>query len=274
MILPLPTADGADETAVRFIALDQYEDFFEDLRRGFPYRHTPGIGCSAGPTSGTIDDAAYLEVKNVGDYVASFVPTVDDFDRLDPRFSIPKETWEQVPDYHNYGFAVFQLKSLQAEAHPMGIEFPTRKPDEVFFPTVHIHDGTVPDSEEFDHQLYLQHAGFDSVVGNYRNTEVKDKATGFVRSDVRARDFVNIEQASDILNAELLVHKSRLFGALPNRDQWFAISGDPNVPSINYQYWLRYWPLAAIVALSGWFLARRSRLRNDDASPAASGSDS
>ena len=25
--------------------------------------------------------------------------------------------------------------------HPMAFEFPTRSPDEIFFPTAHIHDG-------------------------------------------------------------------------------------------------------------------------------------
>jgi hypothetical protein len=32
----------------------------------------------------------------VGDFVASFVPKVDDFDRLDPHSSIPKEVWNKI----------------------------------------------------------------------------------------------------------------------------------------------------------------------------------
>jgi hypothetical protein len=40
--------------------------------------------------------------------------------------------------------------------HPMAFAFPTRHPDRLFFPTVHVHDGKVHTAAEFDHQLYCQ----------------------------------------------------------------------------------------------------------------------
>src|SRR5690606_16069404 len=109
-----------------------------------------------------------LAVHEVGDFVASFVPTLADFRRLDPQFVIPQESWDKIPEYSDYGFAVFQLKSLVGNPHPMAFEFTTRWPDRIFFPTVHIHDGEVHDREEFDHTLYLQHPEFDRVVGTYQ----------------------------------------------------------------------------------------------------------
>ncbi len=39
-----------------------------------------------------------LSVQQVGDYIASFVPTMADFSRLDPQFLIPKETWDKIPE--------------------------------------------------------------------------------------------------------------------------------------------------------------------------------
>src|SRR5581483_11470974 len=109
--------------------------------------------------------AAPLEVHDVGDYIASFVPTVDDFERLDPRFSISKQVWSAIPAYADYGFAVFQLRELSGSTHPIAFEFQTRLSDALYFPTVHIHDGTVHEKDNFDHVLYLQEEQFDSKVG-------------------------------------------------------------------------------------------------------------
>ena len=40
--------------------------------------------------------------------------------------------------------------------HPMAMEFNTRHPDTLFFPTLHIHDGAVHAEEDYDHTLYFQ----------------------------------------------------------------------------------------------------------------------
>ena len=40
--------------------------------------------------------------------------------------------------------------------HPMAFAFPTRHPNHLFFPTVHVHDGKVHAAAEFDHQLFCQ----------------------------------------------------------------------------------------------------------------------
>ncbi len=89
-------------------------------------------------------------------YVASFVPSVADFVRLDPRFRLPEVLFDAVPHYADYGFAVFQLAPGKVTVHPMALRFPTRDPDRLFFPTVHVHDGRFHAKAKFDHALYFQ----------------------------------------------------------------------------------------------------------------------
>src|SRR5687768_7646160 len=83
MILPLPVKKDSGEKAVEFISLQEYPDFFADLRKGFPVPApvSRSLTKSAVPLS-----AETLEVIQVGDFEASFVPTVKDFSRLDERF--------------------------------------------------------------------------------------------------------------------------------------------------------------------------------------------
>jgi hypothetical protein len=52
-----------------------------------------------------------LVVHDLGDFEASFVPCLDDFERLDRRFCIPRSVWDELPVYQDYGFAVFKLKA-------------------------------------------------------------------------------------------------------------------------------------------------------------------
>jgi hypothetical protein len=190
MILPLPVLPNAPEDSVRFVNLENYPHFFNDLERGFPQPPPAGpaslldVVLSAGPP---------LRVHDVGRFEASFVPNIPDFQRLDPRFRLPETAWKQLPLYEDWGFAVFKLKVKEegsafdaleyfdestrgplarvllvtellrrAEGrrlkkfHPMAFEFPCREPGLLYFPTVHIHDGHVHRSAQFDHELYCQ----------------------------------------------------------------------------------------------------------------------
>ena len=258
MILPLPVATPAREDSVRFIDMSDYDDFFKDLSKAFPYIQPKGLLLSARVDSARAP-AANLVVHEVGNFIASFVPTVDDFDRLDPQFVIPKQTWEKIPAYADYGFAVFQLKELVGKPHPMAFEFESRT-REVFFPTVHIHDGEVHSHEDFDHTLYLQHAGFDSVVGKYVNRNVKDRATGFVRSKGVAGKYCDIDKAQGLLKPDLLLHRVEVKGRHENKDMTYLAKGSPVVPSFNFRKLTRWWPLGVVLAATGWIVLRRQKL--------------
>ncbi len=219
MILPLPIAIPAEESSVRFFNLKNYADFFQDMEASFPYllpRREYGAGTGGmGGASRTI-----LPVKNVGDFVASFVPTAADFDRLDRQFRIPYTAWAQLPAYRDYSFAVFQLRqtpSQGATVHPMALEFRTRLHDMVFFPTVHIHDGQVHGTEQFDHVLYVQDPRLqNSAKGGFaRAADPKILLTSSLHP-VGSR--LDVRRAQGIVQPDAAGYRLLLRGSLPNRD--------------------------------------------------------
>ena len=259
MILPVPVKQAADDKSLVFIDLKNYQAMFGDLGKGFPFHFSSGIGCSAGAVKVSAD---LLEVFEVGNYIASFVPTMADFNRLDPKFTLPEEVWGKIPGYENFGFAVFQLAAGKLKPHPMAFEFQTDK-DELFFPTIHIHDGEVHESEEFDHVLYMQHAGLDSKVGGYRNFDIEDESTGLVRSEHQASSFCSVGKSANLIDGNLLVHRKMVRGNLPNTDTVFKMSGDPVNPSMNFRWWRSFMPWLVVLAAVGWFFNRRSKLKNE-----------
>lgn len=270
MILPLPVTLPAKEDSVRFTSLKEYPQFFDDLGKGFPalepaYRS----GSKSAPPGQAAAAASVLAVHDVGDFVATFVPSVNDFSRVDPRFAIPKDVWDRIPAYADYGFAVFQLKELSGTPHPIAIEIDTRTRESLFFPTVHIHDGTVHEKDEFDHVLYAQDRVYDERVASYEGPDSVDAKTGFVRSKDKAATFADAARARGVVDGNLLVHKTTLRGVLPNRDTMFSIrttdlprggcsrcdtTGGASIDGA----WL---PVTATLAGLGWIIRRRDERR-------------
>jgi hypothetical protein len=205
MVLPLPVKIGTDEKSVTFIDLSGYAEFFDDLLKGFPVPVPPGR--SASTFSAPPPNAAVLEVVKVGSFEASFVPTLKDFSRLDERFRISDAAWKQLPEYRDYGFAVFKLKSGDAKIHPMAFSFPRRDATSLFFPTVHIHDGKVHSQSKFDHALYCQ-------PGELERPQIHD----WQESQADARRFMNVDKTKGLILADQHCYQKKLRGRLPNRD--------------------------------------------------------
>jgi hypothetical protein len=259
IILPLPVATPAMDESVEFINLQGYSHFFGDLAVGFPKKRPLELFGSKGIAGSA--KAEPLKVKEVGDYVASFVPSVADFPRLDQRFRIRPEIWAQLPSCVDYGFAVFQLKIRAGKPHPMAFEWKTRHTDHIFFPTIHIHDGEVHAESNFDHTLYLQDPSFDSAVDDYQDRDIVDQATGFVRSEQPAIKFTSPHKAMNILVPEQLIHRRRLLGTLPNDDLLVPFAQASIVPPR-----ARRWGFntgAALIGAAGlsWIIARRRNLK-------------
>jgi hypothetical protein len=208
MILPLPVAEGAGERAVEFIDLKGYPSFFADLRNGFPIPEPPVANSDHLLLHAESAALPKLEVVQVGDFEASFVPTVKDFSRLDERFRLPTETWTELPAYQSYGFAVFKLKSGAMRVHPMAFSFPRRDPGELFFPTVHIHDGKVHARARFDHVLYCQPEGND-----YPNFGGQ-----WEESATPAKGFMKVADTKGIIQPDQHCYKRELRGQLSNKD--------------------------------------------------------
>jgi hypothetical protein len=199
MILPLPVPKGTGEDALQFISLEGYPDFFADLQTGFPQRKVLAAGVKKA------ESKQKLAVVDVGSFEASFVPAVKDFERLDERFRLPRSTWDHLPAYADFGFAVFKLKAGRKKIHPMAFEFPRRDEKHLFFPTVHIHDGKVHATAEFDHVLYAQPSGDADLVL-------------WEESSSPARDFVKVARARGIVAADEHVYRLRVAGRRKNED--------------------------------------------------------
>lgn len=148
MVLPVPLVKGSE---FKFVNFEKLPNFFDDLEKMFvPLNKSKGLGggmlrCSFG---------SKIEVEQVGSFEASFVPSVNDFSRLDERFRLDSEVLAKLP-YEDYGFAVFKLRSGNQKVHPMAFTY-TSVDSSIFIPTLHIHNGgSVSKKDDYDHALYV-----------------------------------------------------------------------------------------------------------------------
>ncbi|GEP41224.1 hypothetical protein [Brevifollis gellanilyticus] len=202
MVLPVPVVPGGPDDAMKFADFSGYPKVFDDLELGF---RPPVTVYRGSPAALPALPKPVLEVKQVGAYEASFVPTIADFSRLDARFRLPDDVWKKLPGYAAFGFAVFKLRAGAQDVHPMAFSFPTARPGHVFFPTLHIHDGEVHAKEHFDHTLYLQ--------GENLNLN-----PGWQGSPGVAMNHVKCEQTHHFVLPEMHVHRRRIYGKHANGD--------------------------------------------------------
>jgi len=207
MVLPVPIKKDSDEKAVRFINLENYPNFFGDLNAGFPRAADSNLSLLT--ASAAMRSTKELEVVQVENFEASFVPTVGDFNRLDARFQLPAELFDKMPDYRHFGFAVFKLKPGAQTVHPMAFEFPTAQPARLFFPTVHIHDGKVHARATFDHVLYCQPS--ETLTLELADWDESDRLAG---------RFVNVKKSEGIVAPDEHCYKHELNGMLANKDTY------------------------------------------------------
>lgn len=206
MILPVPVALGVErpEKSLSFVDFSHYEDFFDDLDHGFPATPAPpSVEWAEYAVAGV---ASPLPVEIVGSFDASFVPTMADFERLDPRFRLAPTVWEKLPEYADHGFAVFRLQPNATRAHPMAFRYRTRYLDRVFFPTVHVHDGEVHETADFDHSLY------------YQLSSERPARAGEEKSERPASDFVMEAHTRALVRMMAPVYRQEIVGPRPNRD--------------------------------------------------------
>jgi hypothetical protein len=187
MILPIPVVQPAEEDAVKFTDFSSYPGFFGDLAKAYPIPVESAYQGDSrnGPFAGT---GKPLEVQKVGSFNASFVPTIKDFSRLDAQFRLDDAVWKSLPQYKDFGFAVFKLRKGSQYLHPMAFRFPSRTPGKIFFPTVHIHDGKVHEMEDFDHRLYAQ--AWKTAVIKGPQWEESEKNAGQFVNQMKSKDFI------------------------------------------------------------------------------------
>ncbi len=209
MILPLPVVVGSGEDAVTFISLEKQPHMFERFHALFEFAQTSR---SKGGLSRSLPRQK-LVVHQVGSFIASYVPTHDDFTRLDEQFRIPEVLFDAVPAYADYGFAVFQFQPGKKTIHPMAMRFPTRAPEQLFFPTVHVHDGRFKQTAKFDHSLYYQ-TKRRTAVGEYIPSGAfeNDEVAWMAPTD----SYEGLVEANDAML------RRKLRKRLPNADTWIA----------------------------------------------------
>lgn len=191
LILPLPTPPNSSPDAVRFIDLSAYPEFFDDMEKGFPLAHAvPGLG----------HKSQAAQVHTVGSFDASFVPSRQAFSQLDARFRIADDLLNRLPEYHDYGFAVFKLRADAHTIHPIAFEFQTDSPQLLYFPTVHIHDASLATEAKFDHELFCQ------------------ARAGWLRSYDVAGAFIDVTRTDGIVDANERVSRMSVQGMHPNSD--------------------------------------------------------
>lgn len=207
MVLPLPVPANGPDDAVEFVNLEGYAELFADLKKAFPDSMT----MFAQPASRSLGPPVKkpLVVHEVGAFVASYVPHARDFTRLDPRFRLPTSVLDALPQYADWGFAVFQLDAAkQKSIHPMAMRFPRRAPGSIFFPLTHVHDGQLPAAAHFDHSLYAQ---LPPLIAALTEFSASKSPLGY---------FVDGQRAHGLIDGTLGGHGKMLFGDLPNRDLW------------------------------------------------------
>jgi hypothetical protein len=215
MVLPIPVAAGTPEDGVSFVDLSGYPTLLDDLDRCAPEEQVArGVGPQPAPR-------AKLVVQAVGAFEASFAPTVGDLDRLDERFRLPRAVWAALPEVADRGFVVFKLRpeargwlgrlvpAPARDAHPMAFVFPSRAPDALFFPTLHVHDGAAHPTATFDHALFWQ-----GPTGGDRAAppEVVARHVGF-------------DRAAGLVAPGAALERRTIRGEHPNRDVW--VGGPP-----------------------------------------------
>lgn len=224
MVLPLPVLPGTGDDAVEFVNLAGNARFFEDLALAFPPIPVPDdSGFDAMDLDLALDPTPVV-VHDVGDFEASYVPTLGDFERLDARFRLDPRVWDGLPIYQDHGFAVFKLKATlgrgvskrtrrEKTIHPMALTFPTRRPDALYFPTVHIHDGQLHEVADFDHALYCQRVGApEALAGTPPSTWDPSKG--------RFAHFLDVSLTKGLCDGNARGWRAILRGSRPNTDTW------------------------------------------------------
>jgi hypothetical protein len=150
MILPVPVGDKG-HTAIELIDMSSVPKFFEPLEELFVVQSR---GFSMNSLSKGLSEP--LEVRRVGNYDVSIVPTVDDVKRLNQDvFEVSQDTEFILRENYPVGFA-FVVAQLQksGDFHPLAYTHPLIG-DRLFIPTRHGHGGP-EDLPKWDHHIFHQ----------------------------------------------------------------------------------------------------------------------
>lgn len=169
MILPVPNPES-----IELLDLSNYPKFFEDCEACFFRLPTRSIRSAYAERS----HASPLPVFQVGSYLASIVPSLYDFSRVntdvfdygDDLICILEQNYRE-----GFGFILCVLKKGNHTYHPFAYTHSMISPNRLFIPTRHYHPGESYSTADWDHIIY-------SPITELNNTrEVKFRNTSSIQ---------------------------------------------------------------------------------------------
>ena len=156
MVLPIPIRAGSGP--IELVDLSAFPQMFAEIALYYngPVEPADAWGRPEAPPQ-------KLEVFTVGAFKASIVPSLDQLGQLDDRFHIQPGFRELLAErYGDWAFVVYQLAPGNHILHPFGVAFESRFQEQLFFPTLHVHDGAHAAAKAgFAHSLYAQGASLE-----------------------------------------------------------------------------------------------------------------
>jgi len=95
----------------------------------------------------------------------------------------------------------------------MAFSFATSRPDHLFFPTVHVHDGKVHAKAKFDHALFAQ-----VTCRGLRSLLHWEESPG------PASEKIAVEKTRGLVLGSRHLLRKYLTGRMPNEDTWLRIA--------------------------------------------------
>jgi hypothetical protein len=148
MILPVPNPE-----TIELLDLSNYPKFFEDCEACFTRVPTLSLR-SFQPMNAY---ASLLPVFQVGSYLASIVPSLYDFSRVnrdvfdygDDLIRVLEKNYKE-----GFGFILCVLKKGSHTYHPFAYTHDIQTPNRLFIPTRHYHPGESNSTADWDHIIY------------------------------------------------------------------------------------------------------------------------
>jgi len=153
LVIPVPVANAGRDRSVRIIDLSTYRNFFDHLSRVFPREDPLTMKMLKVKTQPILQ-----YVNHIGPI--TYWPTLAEFnEKVDPRFRLAQEFWNQLSYYQDWGFVSVVLPDTADtfnRTFPFAFEFRTRLTDGMFIPTLELTNCHLSPATVFHHELYYQ----------------------------------------------------------------------------------------------------------------------
>jgi hypothetical protein len=203
-IIPLPVPRETETQPVRFLDISAGLGFFPGLRSGFQQKSNFRERRDADADEGA-PTRRYIAAEP---YEQCFVANINNFSVLEESAHFPAELSGAFSPYLDHAFAVFKLRAgHNVRVLPMALEFETRHPGKLYFPTYRFYDGNIYPSCRFDSSLFCQHA----------------EQSGWDETRTVVDTFMHMEELEGVLSPNRLVQCYGLNGELPNQDTYQVV---------------------------------------------------